>query len=234
MKKVFSIMAASLIIAGAANAQTGIMFTNGFSNLTFPYKTDPQNYSLNTLIDGEIIAGTPYLDYEWRRGTILLKDKRVFDTYLLRFDTYHQEVMFLNGKDSLDVADPIKEFILEDRKGEVHHFINADEYKKQKSPLFYEVLAEEKRGQLLKTQRAVAATKDALTNARVNKYITIESEYFYYNKATGKVVPLKFTAGSVRTATGITPQEENNLFFSGYHFNDEDDLVKFFREYLKS
>ena len=234
MKKIYSLLAITLLLAGTAGAQSGIQFTNGFSNLTFPYKTDPQNYTLTTVIDGENIAGTPYLDFQWRRGTILLKDGRIFDSYLLKFDTYHQEVMFLNGKDSMDVADPIKEFIIEDRKGDVHHFINAEEYKKQKSPLFYEVLAEEKRGQLLKTQHAVAATKDALTNAKVNKYITIESEYFYYDKASGKVIPMKFSASSVKSAIRLTPEEENTLFFSGYRFNDEDDLVKFFREYLKS
>lgn len=234
MKKLFFALFVSVAFAGSAGAQTGIQFTNGFSTLNFPYKTDPQNYSLSTLIDGEIIAGTPYLDFEWRRGTILLKDGKIFDSYLIKFDTYHQVVMFLSGKDSLEVSDPIKEFILEDRKGEVHHFINAEEYKKQKKALFYEVLTEEKRGQLLKTTHAVASTSDEITNAKENKRLKFAYDYFYYDKASGKVTPLKFSAGSVRSALNLTQQQENDLFFSGYRFNDEEDLLKFFRVYLKS
>lgn len=234
MKKVFIVMFISLAFAGSAGAQTGIMFTNGFSNLNFPYKTDPQNYYLSTLIDGELIAGTPYLDFDWRKGSIILKDGKTFDNYLLKFDTYHQVVMFLSGKDSLEVSDPIKEFTIEDRKKEKHYFINADEYKKQKKPLFYEVLVGERRGQLLKTIRTKATTSDEITNAKENKRLKFVYEYFYYDNATGKTSPVKFSAASVKSAIGLTQQQENELFFTSAHFGDEDDLVTFFRAYLKS
>ena len=234
MKKIFLSLLIAFSFAASSNAQTGIVFSNGFSNLVFPYKTDPQNYSLNTLIDGEFIAGTPYLDFQWRKGSILLKDGKSFDNYLLKFDTYHQVVMFLAGKDSLEVSDPIKEFTIDDHKGETHHFVNAAEYKKQKKPLFYEILAEEKRGQLLKTTRAIATTSDAITNAKENKRLKFVYEYFYYDNATGKTTPLKFSKASIKNAIGLTPQEENELFFSSAALNDEDDLVTFFRVYLKS
>lgn len=206
----------------------------GFSDVTFPIAIPGKDYSLSTLIDGQNISGTPFMADDWRKGTILLKNGALYENYKLKYDIYHQELLFLTKGKEMVVTDPVQEFIIADDKGDLHHFINADMYKNLDHQQFYEILLIENRGHLLKANSMTIANSDEIANAKVNKYLKPREAYYYYDKATGITRQFNFSSTSVEKALQLTPEQENALSFPGYHFNDESDIMKFFRVYLQS
>ena len=132
------------------------------------------------------------------------------------------------------VTDPVQEFIIADEQGGLHHFINADMYKNLDHPQFYEILLIENRGHLLKANSMAIANSDEIANAKSNKYLKPGEAYYYYDKASGKTRQFNFSPASVKQALQLTPEQENSLSFPRYHFNDESDIMKFFRVYLQS
>ncbi len=202
-------------------------------NIILPEKARAEDAQLQTLIDGEYILGVPYMVNTWQPGVVLLKNGNTYGNYKLKYDLYNQVVVFLNGKDSLEVADPIKEFQLEEDSVSYHHFINADLYGKISKPLFYEVLVETPKGHLLKAYRMVVSTTDRIINARQDKFLNRVNDYYYYNATNGKVIPLGHSAGTVLSALKLSPEQQAQLHFFTYNFDNEKDLVKFFNVYLQ-
>jgi hypothetical protein len=185
-----------------------------------------------TIIEGKKVAGVPFLYDQWLPATITLEDGRVFDNYKIKYDTYHQSVFFLSGKDSLEVADPIKDFVLEGPLRKMS-FTNAGLYKKQKRTLYYEILADAAKGQLLKAHRKVLGTDgSSLVDAANAKFFKTTSEYFYYNIATDKLIQIGNTAQSIRSDLKLTKEQEEKLNFSSFDFSKDTDVITFFKSYM--
>src|SRR5574338_878785 len=105
------------------------------------------------IIDGQKVLGTPFLYHDWADGTIIGADGQIFTGYKLKYNAYDQSVLFQQGNDSLEVTNEIKDFTLTIKirdTSEVLHFINAKQFKKEKTKFYYEVLAEDDGGQLLR------------------------------------------------------------------------------------
>src|SRR5262245_13539776 len=65
-----------------------------------------------TIVNGEEIYGLPFLYGDWENGSILTANNRLVSKYMLRYNIYNQSIMFLNGKDSMEVDEGVKEFSL--------------------------------------------------------------------------------------------------------------------------
>lgn len=206
----------------------------GFTDINMPLRVVDKDYSLVTLIDGNYISGSPFFIDDWRLGTILLKNGSRYTNYKLKYDSYHQEILFLRDEKGMVITDPVQEFIITDASGNPHHFINADMYGSKGKPQFYEILIDATRGHLLKANRMVVATADRIMNTKESQYLKPTEEYFYYDKGSGKAGSFGLSPNGVQHVLQLTPDQEDKLFFSRYNFNDEKDLMTFFRMYLKS
>jgi hypothetical protein len=224
MKKIFLILLIACSFSNVVEAQAP----------SLPYKSFGGDAVYHTLIDGAYILGTPYISDEWQKGVVLLENGSSFDNYLLKYDTYHQRLVFQSDKNAMEITDSIREFILEGKDSAQYHFINAAEYGKTDKPLFYEVLVEEKKGHLLKAHHKTITTTDRIINSVVQQSITPYDEYFYYDATSGKVVPVQLTAFSVISVLKLTQVQQDILHFSNYRFAEEDGLIRFFRNYLRN
>jgi hypothetical protein len=190
-----------------------------------------------TIVKGRRVMGIPYLFQEWLEGSLSTPDGRIYKDYKLRYNAQDQTVSFLmqfvNGTDSLEVNEPIKEFTLKYVAGDstfTLRFINADQYQKGKS-FFYEVLLDNENGQLLKTnQKTVGTLENPMLGAETKKYLKLESEYYYYDKASRKVIKIT-SVSDIKNALHLTEEEIKQLQVNFVDFANEVDVIKVFREY---
>jgi hypothetical protein len=193
---------------------------------------------LTTNVDGQMVLGTPFLFWEWFSGYLTTADNRKYDTYKFRYNVYNQTVSFLNGKDSLDVDDVISEFVLNIPQGDsivTSRFVNADQYKKEKTPFYYEVLLDNARGQLLKTNKKIITTenKDGLMSTQGRKYFNLIFTYFYFDKTTKKITKIRPDGSNMAALLGLSEEESRNLDLSSFDLSKEDDMIKFLKRYFE-
>jgi len=237
MQKTSLILAAALFFSTRSFAQSLPQFASTYTDsyLRMPYKLFPDdNRQPVTLIDGAYVRGLPFLDMMWRSGYVKLKNGNVYSSYKLKFDTYRQVVVFLDDKDSLDVADPINEFSITDKDGLSHRFINADEYKPQKNPLFYEILLNDKKGTLLKVHQTKVKASAELSNIASERSLYQSYEYLWYDRPTDKIHKLPLSAAGIKDALKLSEVDANKMAFDSYRFNNEDDLFNFFNVYIQN
>lgn len=191
-------------------------------------KKDLGTRDLMTTMHGEKVLGTPFLLYEWSEGSLTTADGRSY-TYPLRYNVFDQLVSFMNGADTLDVTDAIKEFSLNASVNDtavVLHFINADQYKKEKKTFYYQVILDSKKGQLLKTyQKSIASLTDGLLESKGTKYFDLKSDYYYYNKDTKKISKIKADGSDLQEV--LEPGNKSSL-----HFSDDEELIRYLKNYF--
>jgi hypothetical protein len=108
-----------------------------------------------------------------------------------------------------------------------------DYIKSKRGPLYYEILADAAKGQLLKAHRKVLGTDgSSLVDAANAKFFKTTSEYFYYNIATDKLVQIGNTAQSIRSDLKLTKEQEEKLNFSSFDFSNDTDVITFFKSYM--
>jgi len=188
-----------------------------------------------TIIGGRKVMGTPFLFKDWLEGVIITPDGRVYPNYTLQYNVQNQTVSFSNGTDSLEVNEAVKEFSLKFKLGDsviTSRFISSAEYQKGKL-FFYELLLDDEKGQLLKTNQKVVATQPFdMIGADTKKYLKLENEYFYYNRTTKKITRIS-TAADIRTALQLTDQQMNELQVNSIDVVNEVDLLRVFKSYLQ-
>lgn len=195
-------------------------------------------YDFGYIINGLKVSGTPFLFQDWFNGSITTDDGRIYSAYRLRYNAYHQTVFFLNGTDSLEVNEPIKEFVLAVKYADslvMMRFVNGAQYKKERKPVFYELLVDGDKGQLLKlNKKIVTDAANGLPIPDGRHFFGFETSYFYYNKTTKKLIPLKQDAANVATVLDITSEAEKNSIASQYDYAKEADLKKIFTQYTSA
>src|SRR5207253_1732773 len=144
----------------------------------------------------------------------------------------NQTVFFLSGTDSLEVNDEVKEFSLvvsgDSNKVERFDFVNANQYKKEKDPLYYEVLADHNVGQLLKANKKfVEEGHDGLPVHEGKKVFGITVEYWYYDKQSKKITRIKGSGSNISQLIKLTDEDAAVLQLNSMDFNREEDLIKF-------
>ena len=111
------------------------------------------NNSYYVMIDGQKVMGTTFWDPVWLAGSLIAGDGRVVDAFKFRYDAYYQVLYFLNGNDSFEVNEPVKEFTLKQPNNDSIvsiRFINGDQINKTDKPVYYQVMTDDTKGQLLK------------------------------------------------------------------------------------
>ena len=197
------------------------------------YNTYFDEYSV--IVKGKRVLGTPWLVPDWMNGSLTTPDNRVYTIYKLKYDALNQAVFFLNGKDSLEVNEDIKEFSLTIKAPDttiVTRFISSNQYQTEKKAFYYEVIIDNSMGQLLKTnQKVVTEASNGLPAYDGKKVLAIESEYFYYDKASKKLIKIKVNGSNLKEV--LKPEVTSQIDFTKYIFNNEDDLNNFFLKYFE-
>jgi hypothetical protein len=187
-----------------------------------------------TYVQGEKVFGTPYLFFEWLKGTITTVDGRTYQ-YPIRYDAYDQLISFANGKDTLDVTDEIREFSLSIPVQDsviVSRFINANQFKNEKSTFYYEVIFDCSKGELLKTlQKNISSITDGLLASRGKKYFSVEMKYFYYDKNEKKILKITNDKEKLFHLLKISGNDERLLHSESFDQSKEEDLIRFFKLY---
>ena len=189
------------------------------------------------IINGEEVLGFPFLYYSWNNGLVTTADGRTFSNYRLKYNIFNQTIFFSNGKDSLEASDPIKEFYLlipEDKTQRKYTFIHSDQFKKEKNPFYYEVMADSANWELLKVNRkAVVVTHNALPVYQGKKVFQLEATYFFYNKQAKKIIPVKNDWSLVSASLKLTKEDEARLNMETFDFSKEPDIVSFFELFTR-
>jgi hypothetical protein len=188
-----------------------------------------------TVIKGQKVAGIPFLFMEWNNGILTTPDGRVYSDYKFKYNVYDQTVFFLNGKDSLEVNEEIKEFTLKIPVADsiiTSRFIHSSQFHKG-DPVYYEVLLDNDKGQLLKTnQKVVANAESNLLTTQTKKYLKLESAYFYFDKKTKKIAKIR-AYGNFASVLGLSEQEAKELQVDSFDPSKEEDVIRLFKKYFE-
>lgn len=199
------------------------------------FKKDLYLHNAYTIIDGERVLGIPFLFIDWYGGSLTTPDGRVYTDYKFKYNVENQTVSFLNGKDSLEVNEEIKEFTLSARIGDSvinSRFINSNQYQKGKTT-YYEVLIDNERGQVLKTnKKVVATTGDGIIASKTSKYLKLESEFFYYDKSTKKITRIK-PSGNFASILKLSEEEVKEINMDSFDASKEEEILRFFKLYFE-
>jgi hypothetical protein len=186
-----------------------------------------------TIINGQKVMGIPFLFLEWYGGSITTADGRVYNDYKLKYNAENQTVHFLNGSDSLEVNEELREFSLRVPRTDTlitARFINSSQYHRGET-IYYEVLLETETGQLLKTNQKLVANADQ-TIMGTRKYLKLESNYFYFDKKTKKLSKIK-AFGNIDSILNLTPEESKELQIQSIEVSDESQLQAVFKKYFE-
>lgn len=201
----------------------------------FYLKKDLYLTSAYTIIDGERVLGIPFLNIEWLYGSLTTPDGRVYNDQGLKYNVQNQTVFFMQGKDSLEVNEEIKEFTINipgpDSVLKATRFVNANQYQKERSTFYYEVISDNEKGQLLRTnQKIIAAVADGIIASKSQKYLSLERTYFYYDKVKKKLYKIKVNS-NMRTMLALTEQQATELRLNNYDLSKEVDIISLMKAY---
>ncbi|MEO8404288.1 MAG: hypothetical protein ABI480_06825 [Chitinophagaceae bacterium] len=189
-----------------------------------------------TVINGQKVLGLPFLYAEWCTGTISTPDGREYTDYKLKYNVQNQSVSFLNGNDSMEVNESIKDFTLKVAVGDsliTSRFANSTQYQKNGKELYYEVLIDNEKGQLLKTNtKKVATADDGIIASSTSRYLKLESDYFFYDKKTKKLTKIK-PDNDLKSTLNLTDAQAKDLYSDTYEPASEESLLMFFKRYFE-
>jgi hypothetical protein len=212
-------------------------FEKGYIPPTQSYnlqKGGVKNEYAEMIIDGKTIVGFPFIFYDWSEGSITLQDGKYYTGYKLKYDIYGQTILFLNANKSLEVDGEIKAFTLLSPEGNIIQFINAKSLSKQKSNLYYEVLADAEKGMLLKTyKKIVTSIINQIVDVQGTKYLEMQIEYFYFDRVSKKLLLIKNEKSDIEKVLKIDTENSEKLQLITYNFAEEKEFVSFFKTVLK-
>ncbi|MEO5563469.1 MAG: hypothetical protein ABIR18_08540 [Chitinophagaceae bacterium] len=186
-----------------------------------------------TIISGRKVLGIPFLFMNWLDGVLTTPDGRVYSDYKLKYNVQNQTISFLNGKDSLEVNEEIKEFTLKFVNGDsviTTRFVHSGQYQKGKS-LYYEVLFDSEDGQLLKAnQKVVASLSEGIIGGDSKKSLKLESELFYFDKKTKKISKVT-PSSNIGYILHLNEQETTELSANAVNTSNEEEVIKFLKRY---
>jgi hypothetical protein len=187
-------------------------------------------------INGYNVLGNPYYGYKWLEGYLETMDGRKFGPVSLRYELYHQQIQLLNRKDSLTVTDEIKEFTLKLPMGgsvTEKKFINSNLVKKDKKVFYYEVLADDKKGQLLKTNKlTMEHHAPGIPSSEGIRRFAFHEQYYFFNKDSGKLFKISSGGSNITSILNLDQIMQKQLKLKSYDFNIESALVNFFNAYF--
>jgi hypothetical protein len=126
-------------------------------------------------------------------------------------------------------------FVLND-SGNIERFtyLHSDQVKKDKKPVYYQLLLDNPKGQVLKVNRKmVRETHNGLPAADEKKILLVETEYFYFNKEKNKLSYIKINGSNIPDIVKI-PEGDYSLRPADYDFTKETEIIRFFNNYFQA
>jgi len=198
----------------------------------FYLKRDINDMDYVTYVHGEKVLGSPYLFPDWLAGTITTADGRYYQ-YPLRYNAYGQVVSFANGTDSLDVTDEIREFTLSQTVHDtsiMSRFINANQFGKEKTTFFYEVVFDCPKGELLKSfQKNISTFSGGLLASKGTKYFDLQTSFSYYDKTRKKIFKINGNYTKLSQFLQLPGRDAQSL--DRYDLSKEEDIISFIKSY---
>ena len=173
------------------------------------------------IIDGQKVVGSLYWHPDWLQGILHTADGRKINGFQFKYDIYYQTMQFFNGKDSLEMVEPTIELDLISKTGDstvTVRFINSQQYDKKSPPVFYQVLLDDSKGQLMKlNQLKIEDLNEGLTVRDGKKAFKSANSYYYYDKQKQKLTKLK--SGNRNIFAAMNKKE---IDLPGINLNDYD------------
>jgi len=221
------------VTARDASPYQNIVNINGTDG--YYLKKDMYLIDYYTIIDGQRVVGLPYLFADWLNGTLTTPDGRIYTDYKYKYNVQNQSITFLNGTDSMETNEEIKEFTLKIPRADsmiTARFIRANQLKDGK-PFYYEVLLDSDKGQLLKTNTKVIGTLDnGILATQTKRCLKLESEYYYFDKTKNKLTKIK-PSTDLKSLLHLTDEQAAGLHTETFDTTDEQNLLTFFKNYFQ-
>lgn len=185
-------------------------------------------------IDGHNVLGNPYYGYKWLEGHLETMDGKRVGPVSLRYELYHQQLQLLNGKDSITITDEIKEFTLFLPESlSAKRFINSNLVKKERKSFYYEVLIDNKKGQLLKTHKlTLEHNSPGIPSSEGIRRFVFHDHYYFFNKDSGKLSRISSGGSNITSVLKLDQNLQKQLNFTNFNFNTESGLINFFNSYF--
>jgi hypothetical protein len=212
-------------LAVAVSAQVEMSANN--HNLPIRYTTQVVQ------IKGESVNGSPFLYLDWSDGKLHTPDGREY-AMKFKYDVYNQAVHYYDGKDSMEINEPVASFTLLPEEGKekvAHYFRKADQFGKNKNKGYYEVVKENKNAVLLKyyTMQIVNLNL-SLGGSTGRKSLNLVCSYWLYVNGSKKLVELKNDFKNILLSVPVSAEKQAIIDALAFDYRSETDAVKLMEE----
>ncbi len=191
------------------------------NNHNLPVRFTQQSY----VIKGETVLGSPFLFWDWNPGRLKTPDGREYTTMKFKYDVYDQAVHFNDGKDSMEVNEPVDEFSLIVKEGDgdqVYNFKKSEAFGKNKNKGFYEVVQEGKNISVLKYYKMeIISLTYNIGNSSSNRSFDMKYSYWVFIKDAKKVVELKNNFKDLLNYAKLTPGQTETIDALNLNYDKE-------------
>lgn len=147
------------------------------------------------------IEGTRLLFEDWMPGVIYMKDGYKADKFLLKFDFYSNELLFLHEGKTLVVVNPVKEFVITPTTGAPCLFRRGYQPIERNDEIsFYQVIQDGPVSLLKFTSKSINERKEYNKAGTIKEYAT--SINYFIAKSNGEIIKIKKDKSSLLSAIG--------------------------------
>jgi hypothetical protein len=194
------------------------------NNHNLPVRFTQQSY----VIKGETVLGSPFLFWDWNNGKLKTPDGREYN-FKFKYDVYNQAVHYNDGKDSMEINEPIAEFSLivkENNGDQVYTFRKSEAFGKNKNKGFYEVVQEGKNLALLKYYKMdIISLTYNLGNTGSNKSFDVKYSYWLYIKNDKKLAELKNNFKDILNYSQLIAGQRETIDALNLNYDKEADAI---------
>jgi len=187
--KTLSILICYLFTTGIALAQSSVFLADKVTGNLYRNSTDTE------------VEGSRMLSEEWAPGIIYMQDGYKADKFMLKFDFYRNELLFLHEGKALVVMNPVKEFIMVPVIGPKLLFRRGYQpVERNDETTYYQVLQDGPCSLLKHTTKTINERKEYNKAGTVKEYATTINYYVF--RDNGDMVKIKKDKSSLVSAIG--------------------------------
>ena len=147
------------------------------------------------------IGGSRFLLEEWTPGVIYMKDGYKADKFLLKFDLYSNELLFLHEGKPLVVVNPVKEFVITPAVGAPYLFRRGYQPVDRNDQLSYYQVIQDGPVSLLKfTSKTINERKEYNKAGTIKEYANVVN--YFIGNSNGEIIKTKKDKSSLLSAIG--------------------------------
>ncbi|NCD69513.1 hypothetical protein [Mucilaginibacter agri] len=179
------------------------------------------------------VVGSPYVNAEWGKGTVKLKDDKVYTNIDLKYSDYDDALYFKSAEDKMQsFAVPVVDFTIsyaEDGNPVLKHFRNGYHIQGYDGNAYFEVFNEGKAQFLKKTKKKIE-TQSVYGSTGSDKKFVSTTKYFLVNGDKSAIV--KKDKKSILEALGDKQTElEAYIKSNNLNLKEESDIAKLLTYY---